>query len=135
MGEKPALPSGYPQAAAIRPVDSGATAGTKLPKIRLNSQTKELAGFVQNAQIPGRTAVVRRLAMNISGVTGVAAAFEGARVAGQQQASATANAAQTQRENDQQAQEVDLKKTETVTQDQGTSGSGDAGERRLNIVV
>jgi hypothetical protein len=72
--------------------------------------------------------------MNISGVTGVAAAFEGARVAGQQQAAATSSAAQTQRENDRQAEEVDLKKTETVNQDQGTSSSGDAGERRLNIV-
>jgi hypothetical protein len=73
--------------------------------------------------------------MNISAVTGVAAAFEGARVAGQQQASATTNASQTQRENDRQAEETDLKKTETVNQDQGTSGTGDAGERRLNIVV
>jgi len=73
--------------------------------------------------------------MNISGVTGVAAAFEGARVAGQQQAAATSSTAQTQRENDRQAEEVDLKKTETVNQDQGASGSGDAGERRLNIVV
>ena len=73
--------------------------------------------------------------MNISGVTGVAAAFEGARVAGQQQASATSNAQQTQRENDRQAEEVDLKKTDTVTLDQGTSSSGDAGVRRLIIVV
>jgi len=73
--------------------------------------------------------------MNISAVTGVAAAFEGARVAGQQQASATSSTAQTQRENDRQAEEVDLKKTETVTQDQGTSSSGESGERRLNIVV
>ena len=73
--------------------------------------------------------------MNISAVTGVAAAFEGARVAGQQQASATTNASQTQRENDRQAEEADLKKTETVNQDQGSSGTGDAGERRLNIVV
>jgi hypothetical protein len=73
--------------------------------------------------------------MNISGVTGVAAAFEGARVAGQQQASTATSAAQTQRENDRQAEEVDLKKTETVNQDQGASGSGDTGERRLNILV
>lgn len=73
--------------------------------------------------------------MNISSVTGVAAAFEGARVAGQQQASATTNASQTTRENDRQAEEADLKKTDTVTQDQGTSSTGDAGERRLNIVV
>ena len=73
--------------------------------------------------------------MNISGVTGVAASFEGARIAGQQQASATASASQTSRENDRQAEEADLKKTETVNQDQGTSSSGDASERRLNIVV
>ncbi len=73
--------------------------------------------------------------MNISGASGVAAAFEGARIAGQQQASAATSAAQTQRENDRQAQEVDLQKTQTVNQDQGTSSSGDAGERRLNIVV
>jgi hypothetical protein len=73
--------------------------------------------------------------MNISGVTGVAAAFEGARIAGQQQASATTSATQTQRENDRQAEEVDLKKTDTVTQDQGASSSGESGERRLNIVV
>jgi hypothetical protein len=73
--------------------------------------------------------------MNISAVTGVAAAFEGSRVAGQQQAAATTNASQTQRENDRQAEEADLKKTETVNQDQGSSGTGDAGERRLNIVV
>ncbi len=73
--------------------------------------------------------------MNISGVTGVAASFEGARVAGQQQAAATTSTAATARENDRQAEEVDLKKTETVNQDQGTAGSGDASERRLNIVV
>ena len=73
--------------------------------------------------------------MNISGATGVAAAFEGARIAGQQQASATTSAAQTQRENDRQAQEVDLQKSQTVNQDQGTSSTGDSGERRLNIVV
>ena len=73
--------------------------------------------------------------MNISGVTGVEAAFEGARIAGQQQASAASSTAQTQRENDRQAEEVDLKKTETVNQDQGASSSGDTGERRLNIVV
>jgi hypothetical protein len=73
--------------------------------------------------------------MNISGVTGVAAAFEGARVAGQQQASATTSTTQTQRENDRQAEEVDLKKTDTVTQDQGASSTGESGDRRLNIVV
>jgi hypothetical protein len=73
--------------------------------------------------------------MNITGATGVAAAFEGARVAGQQQASSTSSAAQTQRENDRQAEEVDLKKTDTVTQDQGASSSGDTSEKRLNIVV
>ena len=73
--------------------------------------------------------------MNISGVTGVAAAFEGARVAGQQQAAATSSTAQTQRENDRQAEEVDLKKTDTVTQDQASSDTGASGERRLNILV
>ena len=72
--------------------------------------------------------------MNISGVT-VAAAFEGSRLAGQQQAATTSSAAQTQRENDRQAQEADLKKTETVTQSQDASGTGDSGERRLNILV
>jgi hypothetical protein len=73
--------------------------------------------------------------MNISSATGVAAAFEGARIAGQQQASATTNAAQTQRENDRQAEEVDLKKTDTVNQDQASSDTGASGERRLNILV
>jgi hypothetical protein len=107
----------------------------KLPKILLNWKTKELAGPVANAQILTKTGLVRRMAMNISAVTGVAAAFEGARIAGQQQASATSSAAQTQRENDRQAEEVDLKKTDTVTQDQGASSSGDTGERRLNILV
>jgi hypothetical protein len=73
--------------------------------------------------------------MNISGASGVAAAFEGARIAGQQQASAATSAAQTQRENDRQAQEVDLQKDQTVNQDQGTSSSDAPGERRVNILV
>jgi hypothetical protein len=73
--------------------------------------------------------------MNISAVTGVAAAFEGSRVAGQQQAASTAASAQTKRENDRQAEEVDLKKTDTVTQDDETGNSSDTGARRLNIVV
>ncbi len=73
--------------------------------------------------------------MNISGASGVAAAFEGARIAGQQQASATTAAAQTQQENDRQAQEVDLQKTQTVNQDQGSSGTDSTGQRRLNILV
>jgi hypothetical protein len=73
--------------------------------------------------------------MNISAIAGVAATFEGSRVAGQQQAASTAAAAQTKRENDRQAEEVDLKKTDTVTQDDETGQSGDTGSRRLNIVV
>ena len=73
--------------------------------------------------------------MNISAVTGVAAAFEGARVAGQQQAAATTSASQTQRENDRQAEEADLKKTDTVTKDQESSGTGETGHRRVNILA
>jgi hypothetical protein len=73
--------------------------------------------------------------MNISAVTGVAAAFEGSRVAGQQQASATTSATQTTRENDRQAEEADLKKTDTVTQDQGSSSSSETGQRRVNLLV
>jgi len=73
--------------------------------------------------------------MNISAVTGVAAAFEGSRVAGQQQASASTSATQAQRESNRQAEEVDLKKTETVTADQESSGSSETGQRRVNLLV
>jgi hypothetical protein len=73
--------------------------------------------------------------MNISTVAGVASAFEGARIAGQQQAASTASAAQTKRDDDRQAQETDLKKTDTVTQDQETSGSGETTGHRVNVVV
>ncbi|HVZ00411.1 MAG TPA: hypothetical protein VHA35_12950 [Dongiaceae bacterium] len=73
--------------------------------------------------------------MNISAVTGVAAAFEGSRVAGQQQAAATASAAQTKRDDDRQAQEADLKKTDTVTQDQESAGSGETSGHRVNILA
>jgi hypothetical protein len=73
--------------------------------------------------------------MNISAVTGVAASFEGARVAGQQQAASTASAAQTKRADDQQAQEADLKKTDTVTQDHETSGSGETNGHRVDILA
>jgi len=73
--------------------------------------------------------------MNISAVTGVAAAFEGARVAGQQQAAATASAASTKRDDDRQAQEADLKKTDTVTQDQESGGSGETNGRHVNILA
>jgi hypothetical protein len=73
--------------------------------------------------------------MNISAVTGVAASFEGARVAGQQQAASTASAAQTKREDDRQAQETDLKKTDTVTQNQENGGSGETTGHRVNVLV
>ena len=73
--------------------------------------------------------------MNISTVTGVAASFEGSRIAGQQQAAASASAAATKRDNDKQAEEVDLKTTDTVGQDQETSGSGEASGRRVNILA
>ncbi|HVO05064.1 MAG TPA: hypothetical protein VMT54_22905 [Candidatus Cybelea sp.] len=73
--------------------------------------------------------------MNVSAVTGVAAAFEGARIAGQQQASAAASTDQTKRENDRQAEEVDLKKTDTVTQDDHTSQTNASGQRRVNILA
>ena len=73
--------------------------------------------------------------MNISAVTGVAASFEGARIAGQQQAATTASAAQSKRADDRQAQEADLKKTDTVTEDQETSGSGETTGHRVNIVA
>ena len=73
--------------------------------------------------------------MNISAVTGVAAAFEGARVAGQQQAASTASAASTKRQDDRQAQEADLKKTDTVTQNQETGGSGETSGHRVNVLA
>jgi hypothetical protein len=73
--------------------------------------------------------------MNISGVTGTAAAFEGSRVTAQQQATTTASTNQTQRDDDRQAQETDLKKTDTVTQDQGTSNSGETSGHHVNVVV
>lgn len=74
--------------------------------------------------------------MNISTVAGVASAFEGARLAGQQQAASTASAAQTKRDDDRNAQETDVKKTDTVTQDQETGqSSNDPNGRRLNVVV
>jgi hypothetical protein len=73
--------------------------------------------------------------MNISAVTGVASAFEGARVAGQQQAASTASAAQSKRDDDNQAQEADLKKTDTVTQDQESGASGETNGHRVNLVV
>jgi hypothetical protein len=73
--------------------------------------------------------------MNISAATGVAAAFEGARIAGQQQAATTASSAATKRDDDRQAQEADLKKTDTVTQDQESGGTSDAGGHRVNVLV
>jgi hypothetical protein len=76
------------------------------------------------------------MAMNISTVTGVASAFEGARLAGQQQAASTASAAQTKRDDDRNAQDTDVKKTDTVTQDQETGqSSNDPNGHRLNVVV
>jgi hypothetical protein len=73
--------------------------------------------------------------MNISAATGVATAYEGARIAGQQQAASSASSAQTKRDDDRQAQETDLKKTDTVTQDQESSGSGETNGHRVNLVV
>ena len=73
--------------------------------------------------------------MNITAATGVAAAFEGARIAGQQQAASTASATQTKRADDRQAQEADLKKTDTVTQDQESGGTSDTGGHRVNVLV
>ncbi len=73
--------------------------------------------------------------MNISAVTGVAASFEGARVAGQQQAATTASAAQTKRNDDRQSEEVDLKKTDTVTQDQETPETSETSGHRVDILA
>ena len=73
--------------------------------------------------------------MNVSAVSGVAAAFEGARVAGQQQAVSTGASQETKRNDDRQAQEVDLKKTDTVTQDEASSGSGQTSGHRVNIIA
>jgi hypothetical protein len=73
--------------------------------------------------------------MGISAVTGVAAAFEGSRVAGQQQAASTASASQTKRDNDRQAEDVDLKKTDTVTQDQETSQTSETSGHRVDILA
>jgi len=73
--------------------------------------------------------------MNISAVTGVAASFEGARIAGQQQAASTASAAATRRDDDRQAQEADLKKTDTVTQDQESGGTSDTTGHRVDILA
>ena len=74
--------------------------------------------------------------MNISSVGGVAAAFEGARVASQQQAAATASATQTKQDNAKQAEEVDLKQTDTVTQNQETTSSnGEPNYHRVNILT
>ncbi len=73
--------------------------------------------------------------MNISAVTGVAASFEGARVAGQQQAATTASAAQTKRNDDRQSEEVDLKKTDTVTQDQETPETSETSGHRADILA
>jgi hypothetical protein len=73
--------------------------------------------------------------MNVSAVTGVAASFEGARVAGQQTAVTAASVSQTKNDDDRHAQDTDLKKTDTVTQDQGSSGSSETNGHRVNIIA
>jgi nitric oxide reductase activation protein len=73
--------------------------------------------------------------MNISAVTGVAAAFEGSRVAGQQQAASTSTADQTRRDNDRNAEEADLKQTDTVTQNGASSHSSETTGRHVNIIA
>ena len=73
--------------------------------------------------------------MNVSSV-GVASAFEGARVASQQQASSTASASQTKQNNAKQAEEADLKQTDTVTEHQESSNSGQTNpQHRVNLLT
>ncbi|HEY4165085.1 MAG TPA: hypothetical protein VGM59_18610 [Dongiaceae bacterium] len=73
--------------------------------------------------------------MNVSAVTGVAAAFEGSRVAGQQQATSTSASDQTRRDNDRNAEETDLKQTDTVTQNSAGSHSSETTGRHVNILT
>jgi nitric oxide reductase activation protein len=73
--------------------------------------------------------------MNVSAITGVASAFEGARVAGQQQAASTASTDQTRRDNDRNAEETDLKKTDTVQQNGAGSSTSQTTGRHVNIVA
>jgi hypothetical protein len=73
--------------------------------------------------------------MNISAVTGVASAFEGSRVAGQQQAAASNSADQTRRDNDRTAEEAGMKKTETVPQNGAGSSSSETTGRHVDILA
>jgi hypothetical protein len=73
--------------------------------------------------------------MNISTVTGVAAAFEGSRLAGQQQAVSTSASDQTRRDNARNAEEADVKQTDSVTQNSASSHSSETTGRHVNIVA
>lgn len=73
--------------------------------------------------------------MNVSAVSGVAAAFEGARTAGVQQANTSANATAVQKQSAREADELELKKTEVVEESDSKSAPSAAGERRLDIRV
>ena len=73
--------------------------------------------------------------MNISAVSGVAAAFEGARTAGVQQANASANANAVQKQNTREAEDLELKKTEVVGQTDESSAPSASGEKGFYIGV
>jgi hypothetical protein len=73
--------------------------------------------------------------MNITAVSGVAAAFEGARTAGVQQANASANANAVQKQNTREADELELKKTEIVEESDAKSAPSASGEKRVDIRV
>jgi hypothetical protein len=73
--------------------------------------------------------------MDISPVNNVAAAFEGSRVAGQQQASSTVAGDQTRRQNEKKVQEADLKQTDVVQENNGNSQSSESNGRKLNILA
>lgn len=73
--------------------------------------------------------------MNISAVSGVAAAFEGARTASVQQANASANANAVQKQNAREADELELKKTEIVEETDAKSAPSASGEKRVDIRV
>ena len=73
--------------------------------------------------------------MNISAVSGVAAAFEGSRTAGVQQANASANATAVQKQHTREAEEADLKKTEVVEQTDSNTAPTASGERRVDILA
>ena len=73
--------------------------------------------------------------MDVSAVSGVAAGFEGARIAGQQQAAASASASATRKDNQQRAEEADVKQTDVVPENSEASSSGQTGQKRVNILV